>query len=374
LASIRRRRLPSGKTAWQLDYKDGSGERHRHEFADKKSAEERFAQVVEEERQAKPAPSVLANITVEKFSELWLNIIKPTIASKTYNSYAQILKLYILPIIGNELMLVIHEGTIGTLLTSWTTKGKSPNTVRLIRACLSAMFADAADTSSPLHLLVRNPVALAGGRRHRRAERKRQKAQKQRRVRVLTPAERDNLLSAAAQEALTYHALFTYMADSGPRPGEALRLHWEHINWESATAWIWATKTSTERTVDLSGRTVELLKKLRAEQQKRALKTAAPLPDLCFMNRRGQAIDQSRLSKRLKRALKRAGLPTAHGLYDLRHTYATIALSEGKPPTYVAEQIGDSVETLHRWYAHWFPRRSVTVPASRKREAIEGAR
>ena len=59
----------------------------------------------------------------------------------------------------------------------------------------------------------------------------------------------------------------------------------------------------------------------------------------------------------LKKALKRAGLPTAHGLYDLRHTYASIALSEGKPATYVAEQIGDSVATLLKWYAHWLPRR-----------------
>ena len=343
--------------AWQVDYEDGASKRHRPEFADKQSAEERFASVVQEERQAKPARSTLANVTVKEFSELWLAAIKTTVATKTYESYAQILKLYIIPVIGGERMLALHEGTVGALLTAWTNKRKSTNTVRLIRATLSAMCADAADTSSPLHLLVRNPVALAGGRRHRRAERKRQKTQKQKRVRVLTPAERDAFLTATAKEGLTQRAIFTYMADSGPRPGEALALKWEHINWKQATAWVWATKTSTERTVDLSTRTMELLKKLRAEQQKLALKTGAPLPDSCFLNRRGQPIDQSRLTKCMKGALKRAGLPTAHGLYDLRHTYATIALSEGKPPTYAAEQIGDSVETLHRWYAHWFPRR-----------------
>ena len=301
MATIRKRRLPSGKTAWQVDYKDGSGKRHRHEFTDKQSAEERFAHAVQEERQAKPAPSTLANATVKEFSELWLAAIKTTVATKTYKSYAQILSLYIIPVIGDERMLALHEGTVGALLTAWTTKGKSANTVRLIRATLSAMCADAADTSSPLHLLVRNPVALAGGRRHRRAERKRQKAQKQKRVRVLTPEERDAFLAAAAEEGLTYRTLFTYMADSGPRPGEALTLRWEHINWKHATAWVWATKTSTERTVDLSERTMTLLRKLRAEQQTKALKTGASVPDSCFVNRRGQAIDQSRLTKRLKR-------------------------------------------------------------------------
>lgn len=169
--------------------------------------------------------------------------------------------------------------------------------------------------------------------------------------------ERSALLEAIAKDGLTIHALLYYMAFSGPRPGEALALRWDHINWKEATAWIWATKTSTGRTVDLSRQTIESLKKLRAEQQKRALNRGWPLPDLCFLNRRGRPIDQSRLTKMLKKALKRAGLPTAHGLYDLRHTYASIALSEGKPATYVAEQIGDSVATLLKWYAHWLPRR-----------------
>src|SRR3974377_1045784 len=51
------------------------------------------------------------------------------------------------------------------------------------------------------------------------------------------------------------------------------------------------------------------------------------LPDSCSLNRRGQPINQSRLTKRLKGVLRYAGLPTAHCLYDLRHTYATIALA-----------------------------------------------
>ena len=67
-------------------------------------------------------------------------------------------------------------------------------------------------------------------------------------------------------------------------------------------------------------------------------------------------------------------MSAAHGLYDLRHTYATIALSEGKPPTYVAEQIGDSVETLHRWYAHWFPRRAGATTVSAPTKAVDDAK
>lgn len=353
---------------WQLDYKNGAGKRRRHDFSSKQAAEKEFSRVVREELQAKPETSVASEITVEEFAKTWLLHVAPTISEKTLASYRQILKLYILPVIGQERMLSLHEGTVGNLLSSWTTAGKSANTVRLIRATLSVIFADAADTSSPLHLLSRNPVTLAGGRRHRRAERKRQKAERQKRVRVLGPRQRDALLAEAAKEGIQYEALFSYMADAGPRPSEALALRWDQIDFKNGTAWIWATKTSTERTVDLSPRSLTALKRLRTAQQQLAPNTGAGVPDLCFPNGAGRVVDQSRLAKTLKHLLRRAGVSTAHGLYDLRHTYATIALAEGKPPTYVAEQIGDSVETLHRWYAHWFPRRGKAGSVSLARD------
>jgi len=44
-------------------------------------------------------------------------------------------------------------------------------------------------------------------------------------------------------------------------------------------------------------------------------------------------------------------------LYDFRHTFASIALEDGRAPTWVAEQMGDSVETVLRTYAHAVPKR-----------------
>jgi hypothetical protein len=58
-------------------------------------AEQFFARVVQEERQAKLVPSALANATVEEFSDAWLAPIKPTVAERTYESYSQILRLYV---------------------------------------------------------------------------------------------------------------------------------------------------------------------------------------------------------------------------------------------------------------------------------------
>lgn len=59
-------------------------------------------------------------------------------------------------------------------------------------------------------------------------------------------------------------------------------------------------------------------------------------------------------------ALAQAGLQTGsrgvwvRGLrpYDLRHSFASVLIHEGKPLMEIAEQLGHSVETLLRHYAH----------------------
>ena len=67
---------------------------------------------------------------------------------------------------------------------------------------------------------------------------------------------------------------------------------------------------------------------------------------------RYRKIDQSRLTKRMKLVLERAGIETAHGLYDLRHSFVTHGLVAGRSPTDIAADIGDAVETVLRFCAH----------------------
>ena len=56
-----------------------------------------------------------------------------------------------------------------------------------------------------------------------------------------------------------------------------------------------------------------------------------------------------------KRALGKAKLPTFR-LYDLRHTFASLLLSERAPITYVSAQLGHvNPATTLRYYARWIP-------------------
>jgi len=76
-----------------------------------------------------------------------------------------------------------------------------------------------------------------------------------------------------------------------------------------------------------------------------------------FPNDDGHPMDESRVRKVFKQALKRAQLPEFR-LYDLRHTYASLLLAAGAPITYVSAQLGHANPTTTlRYYARWIPSR-----------------
>jgi integrase len=57
----------------------------------------------------------------------------------------------------------------------------------------------------------------------------------------------------------------------------------------------------------------------------------------------------------MRSVLQKAQLPS-FSPYDLRHTYASLLLSEGVPLPYVAQQLGHSKPTITlKYYTRWIP-------------------
>jgi len=54
----------------------------------------------------------------------------------------------------------------------------------------------------------------------------------------------------------------------------------------------------------------------------------------------------------LKQSMKRLGIRPRRQ-YDTRHTYATVCLSAGMAPAFIAQQLGNSIQTLLKHYAKW---------------------
>ena len=99
-------------------------------------------------------------------------------------------------------------------------------------------------------------------------------------------------------------------------------------------------------------------------------------PDLVF-HRNGEPIDQNHIRRVFKRLLAKAGLREIR-IHDMRHTYASLLLSEGISPVYVKEQLGhSSIQMTVDIYGTWIPNSNRTavnrLDASREAKTEQAA-
>ena len=112
------------------------------------------------------------------------------------------------------------------------------------------------------------------------------------------------------------------------------------------------------RTIRLPTRTVEALKADRARQAEVRLKAGFPYQDggLVFASEIGTPLEPSNIDRRsFKPLLEKAGLPNVR-FHDLRHTCATVLLSQGVNPKFVQELLGHAdVKLTLSSYSHFLP-------------------
>jgi integrase len=189
-------------------------------------------------------------------------------------------------------------------------------------------------------------------------------------MRPLRPAEARRFLAAAEGHPL--EALFALAVTTGMRQGELLGLRWRDIDWSARRVavrhslvrldgrwWLGDPKTaSSQRAIDLTAPTIDLLRAHRARSAERMLALGHALTDddLVFCDDAGQPLWGRHVTTRqLKPLLRDAGLPPIR-FHDLRHTFATLQLAAGTNPKIVSEVLGhkEVAITLDR-YSHALP-------------------
>ncbi len=141
--------------------------------------------------------------------------------------------------------------------------------------------------------------------------------------------------------------LFTLLATSGLRRGEALGLRWSDVDLHEGRVSVRQTllavnnkvefgepKTNrSRRTVDLDPATLTVLKALRKAQLEERAEAGFGRPSaeaIVFADERGEPLHPNMVSRTFTRLVKEAGLPAIR-LHDLRHTHATLSLQAGNP-------------------------------------------
>jgi integrase len=150
-------------------------------------------------------------------------------------------------------------------------------------------------------------------------------------------------------------AAFVVLATTGMRRGECLGLRWRDVDLDAGRASITQTvitvnhavqigspKTAKgRRTVVLDAGTVAALREHRQRQLAERLLIGEGFTDHClvFCRPDGGPLHAERFSRTFDEQSARAGLPRIR-LHDLRHTWATLALSAGVHPKVVQERLG----------------------------------
>ncbi len=172
-------------------------------------------------------------------------------------------------------------------------------------------------------------------------------------------------------------ALYVLAIHCGLREGELLTLRWEDADLDATKPALlvqrtltrgedgrrWVVGTSTKsgkgRRVRLTRRAVAALKDHRKRQLEERMRLAGLWQDqgLVFPNEAGSPLNPSNLRNRsFKRVKARSGVRQDLRFHDLRHTCATLLLSEGVNVKVVSELLGHASITITlNTYSHVLP-------------------
>jgi integrase len=369
MACVRKRR---GK--WTVDYRDAWKRRRWIVCRTKREADLLCAEKQRETRQA-TRPAVDPDITVARYADRWLMLIKASVKRRTAESYEQTLKLHILPALGDVKIRQLPKGRIKALLAEKLQHGKvkkitegkitkevrvplARDSVRIIHATLRAMLNSAVDDG----VILANPAEKLGRQLRLAAP----PSARQEDIKAMTREQVESFLSTAAREGVPYHPLFLLLVRTGLRVGEAFALQWTDINFEDreirvergfSGGRIERPKAGHGRSVDMSQQLSRALQRLHIERATEKLRRGWPeMPPWVFCNEAGKPLDPSRVRKVFSRVLKAAKLPLHFHPHCLRHTFASLLLQQRESPAYVQRQLGHaSIKLTVDTYGKWLP-------------------
>lgn len=287
--------------------------------------------------------------TVAEFCTEWLVAIQPTVRPATHYSYARNLRLHVYPYLGSQPLPAVDPGTLNGLYARLLTEGRkdagrgglSARSVKYVHTILHRVFKDAVKWGR----LARNPGDAADPPRSVASGAPEMATWSAQQLRSFLEGVRGDRLSAA----------YLLLATTAMRRGEALGLRWVDLDLDAGRAAVRQTviavhhevqfgtpKTAKgRRTVTLDAVTVTALREHRKRQSIERLQMGGGWTDLGLVFARvdGTPLHPERFSRQFSKRSRQLNLPRIR-LHDLRHGWATMALSAGVHPKVVQERLG----------------------------------
>lgn len=295
------------------------------------------------------------NLYLDEFLDRWLNTsVRDSVKQNTYESHAYLVRKHIAPALGRVRLRTLNPAHVQGLYREKLDSHLSPRTVELIHTTLHKALGQAVKWE----LVPRNVADAVQAPRPTKKE-----------INPLTMEQVRMLLSTVRGDRL--EALYVVAVTTGLREGELLGLRWQDVDLEQGKVRVvrqltrtrdglsfTAPKRNKTRIVRLTTPAMVALRKHKAAQNQERLKAGSLWQDtgLAFTSTIGTPIDVGNLTYRSFRPLlESAGLPRIR-FHDLRHTFATLMLSNNEHPKVVQEMLGHSTITQTMdTYSHVLP-------------------
>jgi len=359
------KKLASGR--YQIDFRDRQGERHRESFPTQKEAKA----VLDEKRDSVRSGEYIAPKTLPTFktmAELWFENKKVNagkigrpVKETTLDHWKNHIDSYLTPAFGEYRLDQLTTAAIEKARLSWRDENKlSPITVNKLLTTTTAILNEAVRLGKIKHNPATNAQRLGVGSVEAETGENAEVGPEE----VYSPEELNRLIQNT--EAGFCKTLIFTIAMTGIRHGEALALQWGDLDLGAGKVTIrrtWPGKWRDDepifyvpkskhgvREIPIPGELVQALKRW---------KLSCPISkwDLVFPKKDGTPQDRKTiLRSALYPAIRRAEVKKLD-MHALRHTFASLLLSQGTPITEVSSYLGhaDPQITL-KVYSHWIPR------------------
>ena len=320
---------------WFVDVYDATGRRIRKSVGKTKAV----AKLVEKDLIVKIARKEYLGIfeeTTIPFSDYareWLEKKKVTVSQSTYRDYRSTMEVYALPHFRDTPLCQVTRRDVEDLLDKLgTLTGKRKNNIMVP---VKALFGDAKRRGD----IKENP-----------AEHIRRFKEEKPLIDPLSFPEMKLFLSHLDPHYLPY---FTTAFLTGMRPNEMLALKWQHVDFEMRCITVREGRVqgiegppktlSSYRDVDLLGPLYSVIAQLRTD--------TPPDSHYVFTTPKGKPMHvDTRRPRVWSPTLERAGL-RKRTMYQTRHTFASLMLSHGEDPMWVARMLGHT--SLHMIFRHY---------------------
>ncbi|WP_229258294.1 tyrosine-type recombinase/integrase [Duganella rivi] len=299
--------------------------------------------------------------TVESYLDAWLDRQKKQLKASTYNGYRKIVVGYLVPWFGTLKLSALQKKDVRDKLEPLEASNK---TLANIQSVLRAALTEAADIDQ---LIETNPMA---GWSYSKVEPPKETDD-------IDPFTRDEQLAILKAADGQGKNLIQFAFWTGMRTSELVALDWKDVDFIRAVVRVSKAMTqhatSVETTKTVAGRReIKLLGGALEALQNQKQYTYLAGQEIFQNPQTGErwAGDQPIRKTLWQWVVKKAGVRYRYP-YQTRHTYASMMLSAGEHPMWVAKQMGHRDWTMiARRYGRWMP--DADAQAGSRAEALYG--